>query len=76
MKKLTKLEGQLLELLEGVTFYAKHSKFCQKEWNHNPNLKCTCSQGKAQIKANIMLNKYGMGFCQYEIDKTLPEEDE
>lgn len=76
MEKLTKLESQLLELLAGVTFYASHGKFCQKVWNHNPNLKCTCSQGKAQIKANIVLNKYGMGFAQYEIDKTWPKDEE
>jgi len=71
--KYTELEKQLLELLDNVVFYAGHSSRCAKNWNHNPNLKCDCKMGKATIRANIILNKYGMGYAQNEIDKIWPE---
>jgi hypothetical protein len=74
-KNLTKFEKELLKLLEDTTFYSTHGKFCDKEWLHDYNLKCTCSQGKAQIRANIVLNQYGMGFVQFEVDKDWPEDE-
>lgn len=61
MKKLTKLEKELLDTLESLIFYMGHSDRCDKIYRHNPNLKCTCPQGKALIKAKILGNKFGSG---------------
>ena len=71
----TKLEKELLDILEEITFFGGHSEKCDKNWFHNINLPCTCKQGRAFIRANIMLNKYHMGFWQNEVDKVLPKDD-
>jgi len=68
-KKLTKLEKQLLDLLSGVTFYSGHNKHCSQVWNHNYQLECDCKEGQASIRANSILNKYGIGFYQSDADK-------
>lgn len=73
-QKFTKLEKELLEILDGMTFYSSgHDKFCAKTWNHDNRLTCTCKRGKYLIHANIVLNKFGMGYHQEEIDKIMPE---
>lgn len=61
MKKLTKLEKELLDTLESLVFYSGHSDRCDKIYYHNYNLKCTCPQGKVLIKAKILGNKFGSG---------------
>ncbi len=69
-KKFTKLEKQLLDIVSILTFYGSHSEKCAKNWYHDYNRECTCLIGEGLIKGNIILNNYGRGWHQYEIDKT------
>lgn len=72
-RKLTNLEKLLLELLSAVVFYAEpHDKFCAKTWGHDPKMACTCARGQHHIRANILLNKFGCGYSQWDIDKKWP----
>lgn len=69
-KKFTKLEKELLDVVSTLVFYGGHAEKCEKNWYHDPRRKCTCRIGVGLINGNILLNKYGMGFSQQEVDKT------
>ena len=70
-RNYTRLEKELLDVLNSVTFYVGHSEYCHKNWYHNYDLECTCEQGMATIRANTLLRKHGMGYYQREIDRVL-----
>ena len=73
-KKFTKLEKQLLDVVQTLCFYGSHSDTCAKYWKHNLNEKCTCAVGRGLVNGSIILNKYGMGFYQVDADKEwIPE---
>jgi len=76
-RNLTPLEKLLLSLLSAVMFYADpHTELCNKKWKRNPSLACTCKMGKYHIRANILLNKFDLGYHQWDSDKKWPKGDE
>ena len=68
-RRLTKFEKELLKIIDGLVFYGEHRAMCNKNYYHNPNLKCSCSAGAYLVDANIILNEFNMGFHQHEVDK-------
>lgn len=75
-KKFTKLEKELLDIVQNLVFYGSHSPNCAKNWYHNGERACTCAHGYGLINGNIILNKYGLGFYQHNIDKIKIEKKE
>ena len=68
-KKFTKLEKELLDIVNILVFWGEHQEKCDKVWHHNMDLHCTCKRGQGLVNGNILLNKFGMGYFLHEVDK-------
>ena len=63
LKKLTKLEKELINVLSNLTFYAGHSQRCSYILRRRA---CDCKAGAAWLASNKILKYYGMGFYEDE----------